>query len=160
LVGPAIGGRHLTINDIPEARWGFATGAYDLSMQSDYGGSWGERVRFTESGDVQATGGVHGRQTYQVFYADAEGEGAERNIALGEWDLCVMLSYEVSGVDDARGDWGKCKVSFNSNVGTDWGNVGPTSFQANDPRPQWHLFARADPDVNSVLCQAICLNFE
>jgi hypothetical protein len=58
LVGPAIGGRHLTINDIPTARWGFATGSYDLSVQSDYGGSWAERVRFTESGDVHVGGRI------------------------------------------------------------------------------------------------------
>jgi hypothetical protein len=166
LVGPATGGRHLTLNDIPTARWGFATGGHDLSVQSDYGGSWAERVRFTESGnlestgDVRAAGSVRGRQTYRVFFAEAEGEGAEVNTYLDRWDLCTLLSYEVSGVDDSRGDWGKCMVSFNSDAYTNWGNLGPLSFQASALRPQWHLHARADPNVNSVLCEAICLNFE
>lgn len=53
VVGPSnTGGRHLVINDIPTARWGLATGNYDLSFQSDYGGGWNTRVIFTETGNV------------------------------------------------------------------------------------------------------------
>ncbi|GIW67474.1 MAG: hypothetical protein KatS3mg096_342 [Candidatus Parcubacteria bacterium] len=52
VVGPAIGGRHLIINDIAQARWAFATGYYDLSIQNDYGGSWNTRMIITEDGNV------------------------------------------------------------------------------------------------------------
>jgi len=52
IAGPEGGGRHLIINDISEARWAFATGNYDLSIQNDYGGSWRTRVIITESGNV------------------------------------------------------------------------------------------------------------
>jgi hypothetical protein len=60
VVGPAGGGRWLVINDIPDARWGFSTGYFDLAIQNDNdgipdgvgGGNWTTRVLITENGDV------------------------------------------------------------------------------------------------------------
>ncbi|MEM5820526.1 MAG: hypothetical protein QW678_02700 [Candidatus Aenigmatarchaeota archaeon] len=52
VVGSAEGGRHLIINDVPQARWALATGDYDLSFQNDYGGIWNTRMIITESGNV------------------------------------------------------------------------------------------------------------
>ncbi|MCS7297370.1 MAG: hypothetical protein RMK19_03700 [Bacteroidia bacterium] len=52
VVGPAAGGRHLVINDIPQARWGFATGGHDLAVQNDWGGTWTTRMIITEIGNV------------------------------------------------------------------------------------------------------------
>ncbi|MCS7162763.1 MAG: hypothetical protein NZ958_05500 [Bacteroidia bacterium] len=52
VVGPASGGRHLVINDIPQARWGFATGGHDLAIQNDWGGTWNTRMIITEIGNV------------------------------------------------------------------------------------------------------------
>ncbi|MDW8089040.1 MAG: hypothetical protein RMJ49_04765 [Bacteroidia bacterium] len=52
VVGPAGGGRHLVINDVATARWGFATGGHDLAFQNDWGGNWTTRVIFTEVGNV------------------------------------------------------------------------------------------------------------
>ncbi|MEM2618511.1 MAG: hypothetical protein QW356_03355 [Candidatus Hadarchaeales archaeon] len=55
VVGPASGGRHLVINGIAGARWGLATGGYDLSFQSDYG-TWNTKVIFTKEGYVWING--------------------------------------------------------------------------------------------------------
>jgi len=52
VVGPAGGGRHLVINDIAQARWGFATGGFALSIQNDYGGTWNTRVLIDQNGQV------------------------------------------------------------------------------------------------------------
>jgi hypothetical protein len=52
VVGHAGGGRHLVINDIPTARWGFSTGNYALSIQNDWGGSWTTRMIIDNTGNV------------------------------------------------------------------------------------------------------------
>ena len=52
VVGGAIGGIHLVINNIPTARWGLATGGFDLAFQSDISGSFSTKVIFTEDGNV------------------------------------------------------------------------------------------------------------
>ncbi len=39
VVGPAGGGRWLVVNDVPDGRWGFSTGGYDLAIQNDNDGT-------------------------------------------------------------------------------------------------------------------------
>ena len=66
VVGTAGGGRWLVVNDTPDARWGFATGGYDLSIQNDSdgtpdgsgGGVWTTRLRITETGDLDVSGEI------------------------------------------------------------------------------------------------------
>jgi len=52
VVGPAGGGRHLVINDIPQARWGLVTGQYALRIQNDWGNSWTSRMMISKEGNV------------------------------------------------------------------------------------------------------------
>ena len=52
VVGEASGDRHLVINDIATARWGFKTGGYDLAIQNDWGNSWNTRFLITQDGNV------------------------------------------------------------------------------------------------------------
>ncbi|NEP52526.1 MAG: hypothetical protein F6K65_28495, partial [Moorea sp. SIO3C2] len=52
VVGPATGGRHLVVNDIPTARWGFQTGGYNLAIQNDFNNDWQTRMLLTQDGNV------------------------------------------------------------------------------------------------------------
>jgi len=52
VVGPPGGGRHLVVNDIPTARWGLATGDFNLAIQNDGSGTWETRLLITRTGRV------------------------------------------------------------------------------------------------------------
>ncbi|WP_287264993.1 hypothetical protein, partial [Moorena sp. SIO3A2] len=52
VVGPPNAGRHLVVNDIPTARWGFATGGYSLAIQNDGDQEWKTRMLLTKDGNV------------------------------------------------------------------------------------------------------------
>lgn len=52
VVGPPSSGRHLVVNDIPTARWGLATGNFNLAIQNDGSGTWETRLLLTKNGRV------------------------------------------------------------------------------------------------------------
>jgi len=58
VVGPKKGGRHLVINDIATARWGFATGSYKLAIQNDGSGKWETRMVLTKDGNMDMNGSI------------------------------------------------------------------------------------------------------
>lgn len=52
VAGNAGGGRHLIINDIPEARWGFSSGNHALKIENYWGSNWTRRVEISRSGNM------------------------------------------------------------------------------------------------------------
>src|SRR5262249_20111149 len=50
VVGPPSSGRHLVVNDIPTARWGLATGDFNLAIQNDGSGTWETRLLIARTG--------------------------------------------------------------------------------------------------------------
>lgn len=57
VVGPSAGGRHLVVNDIPKARWGFSTGNFNLAVQNDNSGTWETFILLTKN-DVVVNGNI------------------------------------------------------------------------------------------------------
>ena len=76
--------------------------------------------------------------------------------ALGQWDLCVLATYEIAGVDNDGGDWGYCRVrpSWKSNEWGDSVNI----VKPPRERDSWYINVQAGGDVNAVKCEAICFN--
>jgi hypothetical protein len=130
--------------------------AYGLSAPD---GSPSDAVTVDNGGNVAHIGAMSWQastMTYKVYYIEVgENNGSSKN--LGKWDMCSILTYEVSGVDNGSDDWGKCKISFNAGSETAYGDQGPTTFTYTD-QPNWFLSARANHDVNWVKCEAICVN--
>ncbi len=57
VVGPSGGGRHLVVNDIPKARWGFSTGNFNLAVQNDNSGNWETLILLTKT-DMEVNGNI------------------------------------------------------------------------------------------------------
>jgi hypothetical protein len=182
LVGPDTGGRNLVVNDGKCKRWGFQTDNGSLSIQNDkpMAGTdpdsdvacanqydetkWHDVLSLEHTGDVvvhndlQVEGNLKMDRTYQVYYLNA-GPNAGKNVNMGQWDLCAMLSYEAKGVDDQADDWARCYLGYTSTPGSyagRWADEGPDTLS---DRPEWNMNVHAADQVDEVRCEAICMNF-
>ncbi|MEM4973607.1 MAG: hypothetical protein QXR87_07890, partial [Candidatus Hadarchaeales archaeon] len=123
VVGPASGGRHLVINDIAGARWGLATGGYDLSFQNDYGGTWNTKVTFTETGNIGVMGDTiyHGADSRLNLYHNTNADDSRSWIELWGSDnpnrvgeLTLAGAYITFRIDNSTSDAGTVRMKLSN----------------------------------------------
>lgn len=171
LVGQETGGTKLVVNGIPMARWGFDTDNFRLSFRSDNCGgipcdaaepaNWSIPLQISNKGELKISndGKLDIPRSYQVFYL-YQGQNTYSTKWLGYWDLCALMSTEVTGVDSSSGDWAQCSITINPPGENEWDNWTDVPWFPQPPGTQagWNLSADAHKDVDWVKCEAICLN--
>jgi hypothetical protein len=140
VVGPPSGGRHLVVNDIPTARWGFATGNFNLAIQNDGSGTWETRLVITKIGHV-GIGTTHDQTTraLTIQASDAAISLQDRNVPTGNhWEIQASAFHpDTFGI--VRYDAHQGAQASQSLVITNGGNVG-----IGTPGPEAKLEVRGD----------------
>ncbi len=112
-------------------------------------------------GSLTVNGGFGITRTYKIwdfFVTDQAPAPPAR--ALGVWDLCALVSFEIAGPDEWSSDWGHCLV-YPEFGGCAWGDHPDAGNHVLGPgvREEWFLKALVNNDTDRVRCQAICVNF-
>ncbi|NEO45755.1 MAG: hypothetical protein F6K55_17130 [Moorea sp. SIO4A3] len=104
VVGPATGGRHLVVNDIPTARWGFQTGGFSLAIQNDFNNDWQTRMLLTKDGNV-GIGTTNPSQKLVVSSTHNTGKQAESGMAYGGSLAIVSNAPQIDFISTQHKDW-------------------------------------------------------
>jgi hypothetical protein len=145
VVGPPSGGRHLVVNDIPTARWGFATGEYNLAIQNDGSGTWETRLLITKNGYV-GIGTAQAHRSLTIEARDATISLQDLNITSGRWEIQAS-AFQPDTFGIVRYDANQPAQGSKSLVITNSGNVG---IGTTTPGTKLHIAGPAPADANSA----------